>query len=226
MSSKNNINFWLILILAFLFFPSLFLNLFFFQKLRQTETKNMVGVLAVLDGDTIVLENKTRLRLRHIDAPELELCGGIEAKEFLEKFVSGKKVVIDQQIPDQQGRAMALIYVDQTLINREMLKSGWARYHSDTTSLSEDLKKANDFAKQNQLGIYSSKCYQKENKENPSCQIKGNIEHAGRGRRLYYLPNCAQYQFVIVEKDLGEQWFCSEKEARSAGYTKAATCPK
>lgn len=226
MSSKNNINFWLTLILAFLFFPSLFLNLFLFQKLKQAEIKNMVGVLAVLDGDTLVLENKTRLRLRHLDAPELEFCGGKEAKEFLEKLVSSKKVVINQQIPDQQGRAMAFIYVNKTLINQEMLKSGWARYHSDKTTLSEDLKKTSDFAKKNQLGIYGPKCYQKENKENPSCNIKGNIEHAGSGRKLYYLPNCAQYQFVIVEKDLGEQWFCSEKEAKSAGYTKAATCPK
>jgi len=224
--TKNKRNSWLILILAFLFFPSFFLNFFLFQKLKQTKTENMVKVLAVLDGDTIVLENKTKLRLRHIDAPELELCGGVEAKEFLEKLVSGKKVMIDQQIPDQQGRAMAFIYVDQTLINKEILKNGWARYHSDKTSVSEDLKKANDLAKQNSLGIYSLKCYQKENKENPNCQIKGNIENTGRGRKLFYLPNCAQYKFVIVEKDLGEQWFCSEKEAKSAGFIKAATCPK
>jgi hypothetical protein len=30
---------------------------------------------------------------------------------------------------------------------------------------------------------------------------------------------------VIVEKDLGEDWFCTEKEAIKAGFTKASNCP-
>ena len=34
-----------------------------------------------------------------------------------------------------------------------------------------------------------------------------------------------RYDFVIIEKDKGEQWFCSEEEAKAAGYTKAKSCP-
>jgi len=28
----------------------------------------------------------------------------------------------------------------------------------------------------------------------------------------------------MVEKDLGEDWFCSEKEAQAAGFTKPKNC--
>ena len=42
--------------------------------------------------------------------------------------------------------------------------------------------------------------------------------------KRYYVPDCAQYAFTIVELDVGEQWFCGEKEAKAAGYTKAETC--
>lgn len=120
------------LLLSLLLLPSIILNVFFFHEIKKNEAG--IPVLAVIDGDTLVLEGKTRLRLRNLDAPELDLCGGKEAKEELEKLVSNKKVVVEEQILDQWGRPMALIYVDDKLVNEEMLKSGWARFHSDSTS--------------------------------------------------------------------------------------------
>ena len=185
----------------------------------------MVKVIGVIDGDTIILENKTRLRLRQIDAPELTNCGGEEAKEFINLLVNGKFVTIKEQIPDQMGRAMALIYVGKILVNEKLLDAGWARYHSDQTTKTTILKKVADTAKTNKLGIFSTLCLQETNLEKPNCVIKGNFENKrASGRKLYYLPNCAQYKFVLVEKDLGERWFCTEKEAIAAGYIKAGTC--
>ncbi len=180
-------------------------------------------VLEVLDGDTILLDGKVRLRLRHLDAPELEFCGGEEAKDLLTSLVKDKKVVLEEYILDQQGRPMSLIYQSNKLINQEMLESGWVRYHSDQTSRTEELKANAKDAKENKRGIYSPKCYQTENLENPECNIKGNIDKS-TGTRLYYYPGCAQYEFTIVEKDIGEDWFCSEREAREAGFGKAKTC--
>lgn len=209
-----------ILVLILLFF-SLILNFFLWQKTNQ----NLPGekVLGVLDGDTVVLEQDVKVRLRHIDAPELQFCGGEEAKKILEKLVLEKKVTIQEQIIDNYGRPMALIYNGSTLINLEMLKSGSVRYHSDKTTKTETLKAAADLAKNAKIGIFSSKCLQTENPDNPQCKIKGNLDKNST-KRLYYLPNCAQYKFTIVEKDLGEDWFCTEKEAQKAGFTKAGTC--
>jgi endonuclease YncB( thermonuclease family) len=206
-----------------IFLLSLFFNFFFAYQYFNLKQKNLIKVIGVLDGDTIVLENKTRLRLRHIDGPEINLCGGAEAKQLLEKLVVNKKITIEENISDQKGRMMALVYVNNQLVNLIMLQSGWVRYHSDKTGQTEMLKKAANEAKNKKIGIYSTKCQQLKNEENPNCIIKGNIEN-NSGRKLYYLPNCAQYKFVVVEKDIGEQWFCTEDEAKKQGYEKAKTC--
>ncbi|MCJ7804169.1 hypothetical protein MUP35_00310, partial [Patescibacteria group bacterium] len=46
-------------------------NVFFFHEIKKNEEG--IKVLGVIDGDTLVLEGKVRLRLRNIDAPELDL---------------------------------------------------------------------------------------------------------------------------------------------------------
>jgi micrococcal nuclease len=182
-----------------------------------------IPVMAVLDGDTILLDGKVRVRLRHVDAPELTNCGGKEAKEQLQSLVEGKNVVVREQILDQRGRPLALVYVGKTLVNEELLESGWGRWHHDQSSKAESLKAIADTAKEGRIGIYSQECYQTEPLD-PECNIKANIDKNST-RRNYYYPGCPQYKFTIVEKDLGEQWFCSEKEAQAAGFTKAKNCP-
>lgn len=199
---------------------SLLLNIFL---LNRPASSGDLLVIGVIDGDTLVMDGKVRLRLRHLDAPELEFCGGEEAKDLLTQLVDQKKIRVEEKIMDQQGRPMALIYLDDTLINQTMLESGWVRYHSDQTSQTEAIQAAANKAKADRLGIYNPKCYQKENSANPKCNIKGNIDKSTKVRK-YYLPNCAQYAFTIVEKDIGEDWFCTEKDAQAAGFTKAATC--
>lgn len=213
------------IILGVIFIVSLSLNIFLGYTVKMQNKTNLVKVLGVIDGDTVVLENKTRLRLRQIDAPEPELCGGSQAKELLESYVQNKSIRIEEQIPDQTGRAMALISVGDIEINEKLLASGWVRYHSDNTSQTPRLKEVSQLAKIKKVGIFSELCLQTINSDNPKCIIKGNLENKRTsGRKLYYLPSCAQYTFVQIEKDLGEQWFCSEKEASSAGYIKASTC--
>lgn len=212
----------------FLLIPSLLLNIYFYLKTSSPSNPSHpptgILVLEVLDGDTILLEGKVRLRLRDIDAPELEFCGGQEAKDLLTTLAKGKRIDYQEKILDQKGRPMALVYVRDTLVNLEMLKSGWVRYHSDQSSYRDVLKEAGDKVRNEEKGIFSQKCSQKENLENPKCNIKGNHDK-NSGAKKYYYPGCAQYEFTIVEKDIGENWFCTEKEAQNAGYTKAATCP-
>ena len=212
-------------IVGLILVASLSLNVFLGYSVNKQKKLNLVKVIGVIDGDTIVLENKTRLRLRQVDAPETEFCGGSQAKELLSSYVQDKMVRIEEQIPDQTGRAMALISVGDIQVNEKMLASGWVRYHSDTTSQTPRLKEVSQQAKNEKKGIFSELCLQTINTDNPKCIIKGNLENKRTsGRKLYYLPNCAQYKFVQIEKDLNEQWFCTEKEASAAGYIKAATC--
>lgn len=215
---------WLAGVLGVGLLVSLLANAYFWKKgmIWQDGTE----VLGVLDGDTLVLEGKVRLRLRHADAPELEFCGGKEAKALLKELVEGERVRVRERVLDQRGRPLALIYVDDTLVNKEMVESGWARYHHDTSDMEEILKAAGQRARKEELGVYNRRCRQQEkNLENPECNIKGNIDNTDSSIKRYYIPGCVHYKTTIIEKDIGEQWFCSEKEAREAGYVKGGRCP-
>ena len=136
-------------------------------------------------------------------------------------MVNGKSITIEEQIPDQMGRAMALVYVDKILLNEKLLEAGLARYHSDQTTKTPLLKKAADTAKISRLGIFSAICFSETNLEKPNCIIKGNFENKrASGRKLYYLPNCAQYKFVMVEKIWARAGFVPKKRRVRLGISK------
>lgn len=208
------------IILAILLIPSVILNIISFTRPTNPSDPG-VAVEGVIDGDTIVVEPKTRVRLRHIDAPELEFCGGKEAKEAIEKLVTGKRVVLTEQVPDQRGRGMALVHVDEVLVNKELIAGGFVRFHHDTSTRADELKELGLEVKTAKKGIFGA-CQSMTNTKNPKCMIKGNID---RTKKTYHVPGCTQYPYAIVEEDIGEQWFCSESEAKAAGYTKSERCP-
>lgn len=210
-------------LLALLLIPSFLLNIFFFQKIKKEESGQGLLVTEVLDGDTLLMEGETKIRLRGVDAPELKYCDGLEAKNELVKLVKNKRVKLTEQIIDQWGKPMTLVYLGDKLINEEILKVGLARLHSDNTTQRQRLKNAYENAQNLKLGIFSAKCEQTVPPDS-KCVIKGNIDK-NSSRKNYYLPGCAQYKFTVVEKDIGEDWFCTEAQAVTAGFTKAQTCP-
>jgi len=53
-----------------------------------------------------------------------------------------------------------------------------------------------------------------------SCDIKGNIS-VNTGERIYHVPGQEYYRKTIISTGKGERWFCSEEEARRAGWRKA-----
>jgi endonuclease YncB( thermonuclease family) len=55
---------------------------------------------------------------------------------------------------------------------------------------------------------------------NPNCKIKGNISLSS-GERIYHLPGQDYYAKTRISIGKGERWFCSEAEARAAGWRKA-----
>jgi len=190
-------------------------------------------VTEIHDGDTFTLKNGERVRLLGINAPELGNCGATESAELLKSLVLGKAVKITEEKRDTYGRRMGLVWVDgnpfdfaqgQRLVNEEMLKAGWAKSNYDPNSKSEELKSAYKYASDNKIGINSSLC----KKINPTplsknCAIKGNIDK-GTGEHFYHLPNCRHYNQIVLDLDIGEGFFCSEKEAKTAEFTLAPDC--
>lgn len=198
---------------------SLLFNAYFVKKSTTEST-----VKEVLDGDTFMLMNGDRIRLLSVDAPEKGRCGAQEATEALSALIAGKSVTIKEERRDQYGRRMGLIYVGGTLVNEMMLASGWTRPTYDKNSQKDRLQTASHKATEDKLGIHSSLC-KKVNPipPSPDCTIKGNIDKASWDH-LYHLPTCRHYNQIILELDMGEQFFCSEKEAQDAGFTLAPDC--
>jgi hypothetical protein len=54
----------------------------------------------------------------------------------------------------------------------------------------------------------------------PGCVIKGNISRE-HGERIYHLPGDIYYDDTVINIAAGERWFCSEAEARAAGWRRA-----
>lgn len=182
-------------------------------------------VTEVHDGDTFTLKNGDRIRLLGIDAPELGNCGATESTKFLESMVLGKSVKITEERKDTYGRTMGLVFVGttkSTLVNEQMLKAGLARANYDPNSRSEDLKDAYNKAKSEEIGIFSDLC-KNPKPTNKNCVIKGNINQ-DTGEKLYHLPTCRHYNQIVLEADRGEKYFCTESEAKKAGFTLAPDC--
>jgi hypothetical protein len=52
------------------------------------------------------------------------------------------------------------------------------------------------------------------------CNIKGNISEAS-GERIYHLPGQRYYDATRIAPQKGERWFCSEQDARKAGWRRS-----
>lgn len=217
------------LVLPFLVL-SLIFNLFFLFKevgpaslFQATQNKEELKgrVVRVLDGDTFDLEEGVRVRLIGVDAPEYPKgCLSLKAKERLEELVLGKEVEIEVVEKDNFGRKLGFVMIGGLLINQTMIEEGLARAGAgENPKYGAKLLAAEDSAKKAKRGIWSSLCAGKED-----CLIKGNVRR-DRGTKIYQLPECYNYEKVVVNEEEGDLWFCSEEEARKAGFRKSEDCP-
>ena len=53
----------------------------------------------------------------------------------------------------------------------------------------------------------------------PDCAIKGSVSFSGK--RRYLAPGDQDYRITFIDQEDGERWFCSEAEAREAGWQPA-----
>lgn len=53
-----------------------------------------------------------------------------------------------------------------------------------------------------------------------NCDIKGNVS-VNSGDHIYHVPGQMYYAETVIRPEYGERWFCSEAEARQAGWRRA-----
>ena len=181
-------------------------------------------VVSVHDGDTFTLGDGQRVKLLGVNAPELGNCGSKESLERLSSLVLSKTITITEEKRDTYGRRMGLVWIGTTLVNEVMLKDGLARPDYTPNSYNERLKAAYRDASENNRGIHSTMCkHTTPTPPSKTCVIKGNIDKASWDH-LYHLPTCRHYTQIVLDEDLGEGFFFSEKEAQEAGFTLAPDC--
>jgi len=218
-----------IFLLGIIGFVSIVLNVYFFKTkspspLSSDKNLQNLKVTRVIDGDTFDAENGERYRLYEIDAPEYPKgCLGEDAKTRLENLILNKIISIKSFHRDNFGRILILVYSNNLFINEILVEEGYAVFSKDKTltETSLTIEKAQEKARLTQRGVWSDLCLTKKD----NCLIKGNYRSANNAR-IYHMPDCYNYDKITIKPGTSDRWFCSEQEAKMAGFRKSLDCPK
>jgi micrococcal nuclease len=111
-----------------------------FQLLSTTDrfafdTSRLYRVERVVDGDTLLLEGGTRIRLLGVNTPETKHPDrppepfGFEAAAFTRRHTEGRyvKLRFDRERRDRYHRVLAYVYLDDWFLNEELIRAGYSR---------------------------------------------------------------------------------------------------
>jgi micrococcal nuclease len=95
-------------------------------------TENAVFVTRVIDGDTIETEGGYHVRYIGIDAPEKDEPYYWEAFQANRNLVEHGKVRLEKDVEDKDkyGRLLRYVWVNNTMVNAELVRLGYAYSHS------------------------------------------------------------------------------------------------
>ena len=119
------------------------------------EEAKWVKVDRVVDGDTIVLMDKTRVRLHGIDTPERDQPYGKQATRALDALIKAK-VFVEEKDTDRYGRLVGVLYTPDGLnVNLEMVCSGHAWWYERYARFDSDLEDCQESAQDARLGLWA-----------------------------------------------------------------------
>ena len=197
----------------------------------------IAGRVTVTDGDSLNVSGH-RIRLFGIDAPEgTQICVaggqrwrcGSSAARALRQRIAGCSVVCTERDRDRYGRIVAVCRAGGVDVNAWMVSQGHAlayrKYSTAYVGQERSAKAARrglwrgqfvppwDWRRGKRLAAAAPAAGTGE------CRIKGNISRSGT--RIYHVPGAQHYARTRINTSKGERWFCSEAEARAAGWRRA-----
>lgn len=107
----------------------------FGKELRDKGVPKVATVIAVLDGDTVVLDGGLKVRYLGVDTPEMDHetgrheCYAREAYEQNKAWVLGRRVILAYDGPkrDEHGRLLAYVATPEGMcVNAELIRQGLA----------------------------------------------------------------------------------------------------
>lgn len=196
------------------------------------------GRVSVSDGDSLRVGGET-VRLFGIDAPEIDQtcrrpdgtvwrCGAW-ARDEARRMYDGRRAACRTMDRDRYGRIVAVCEVEGQDMGAVLVANGQARAYRRYSDRYVEIEKAAVVAGR---GIFGSDMAAPETHraraqtptQTPAqaapgaCAIKGNI--SGNGR-IYHMPGQEHYDRTRINPPDGERWFCTEAEARAAGWRRA-----
>lgn len=142
-------------------------------------TAEEARVRRVIDGDTIELSDGRLLRYIGVDTPELRYRDGQRwvydpepfGKEALaanRRWVENRQVrlELDVQTHDRYGRLLAYVYVEDKMVNAELLKEGFAQVLTIPPNVrhAELFRKLSKQAREERRGLWADKSRKKSSK--------------------------------------------------------------
>ena len=165
----------------------------------------------VYDGDTVLLHNRSKVRLSGINAPEIEHSrksgepGGEEAKIWLKKAVEGKKIYLEADVDrrDRYKRILAHVFTEEGIhINVVLVRLGLAtaNIYPPNLKYARQLLEAQRLAEDQGLGIWGDPAYQP--KPVTSLSISGNYKGWQRliGKPASLKLNRKYYRLIYSEQ--------------------------
>ena len=211
-----------------------------------TQGRVLSGRARVVDGDSLALVGE-RIRLHGIDAPESAqtcIAGGARwrcgerAERALRERIGGRMVACEERDVDRYGRIVAVCRAGGEDLNAWMVESGFAlayrRYSRAYVDEEAAAKRARrglwrgdfvapwDWRQGERLEGTAPRSVQDSGSSSGgtgNCRIKGNI--GSGGARIYHVPGAQHYERTRISPAKGERWFCSEAQARAAGWRRA-----
>jgi len=211
----------------------------------EAAAETMEGrVTRVWDGDTVTLTVDGldhRVRLAAIDAPERGQPYGEEARRELARLALGQDARLETERSDPYGRLVGRLWVrpadcpgcGRTLdAGLALLTTGhawWYRRYADEQSpeargqyefaeTEARAKRAGLWQDAHPIAPWDWKRDQRNQPDENGCLIKGNISANGR---IYHVPGQHYYDRTTITPSKGERWFCTEAEAKAAGWRRA-----
>ncbi len=175
-------------------------------------------VTTIIDGDTVFLQNGTKIRLIGIQAPKLALGRdgfkdwplATEAKNILSSLVFNKRVELyfGEQSKDRHNRILAHLFLinsekEKIWVQKYMLEKGMARVYSfaDNRLCLDDLFKAEAKARANKIGIWNNEYYQIRYADKVDKLIKLNNNYELVEARVLKAQKVGSYIYLNFGKD-------------------------
>jgi len=133
-------------------------------KLPQPDNLEAVSVAQVIDGDTINLTDGRRVRYIGINTPERNTPYYQEATQLNKQLLQQGQIQLEYDVEqtDQYGRTLAYIWVDNVLVNQQLVAQGYANvlFIAPNGRYEAEFRQAEQVAQQTGIGIWQQSAAQ------------------------------------------------------------------